>query len=388
MKRKLLAFVVLAMVAWPCVSFGQPIILADGFEPPCAVDVDSDRLSGCAELVLGTDPSDADTDDDGIGDGDEVLGSIGGLDLPGLGVDPLRKDLLLEIDWLVGPECGSEDFSRRPTAENEAQVRAIFENAPIGNPDGSTGVHLVMDYGQGAGLSGGNAIDDGDALLEGMIETPDSEFRQKRAMYFSPSRMGYFHYTIMAWRFNDPGYLPSGVAELNGNESIVAMGCLDNHFLGAMLYSNTIMHEIGHNFGLLHGGKEWCNFKPNYNSVMNYRYQFGTDANCDTVTDYDLATFSNGSRLSLDESDIDESTGVCGDFPVDFNYDGLLSSHLAYDLNANDESQIQMCGGVLSTLHDHNDWSGLSLATVSNVDQGAPIGDAPVCAPVPTDLLP
>ena len=34
------------------------------------------------------------------------------------------------------------------------------------------------------------------------------------------------------------------------------------------------MHELGHNLGLEHGGTDNINFKPNYLSLMNYRYSY------------------------------------------------------------------------------------------------------------------
>src|SRR5438128_225063 len=37
--------------------------------------------------------------------------------------------------------------------------------------------------------------------------------------------------------------------------------------------SSTLMHELGHNLGLHHGGDEDTNYKPNYLSIMNYMYQ-------------------------------------------------------------------------------------------------------------------
>src|SRR5690606_29183335 len=76
----------------------QPVFV-DGFETPCAADLDGDRLDECAEAAAQTDPANPDTDGDGLSDGDEVLGTSGGLDLPAMGVDPLRKDVLLEYDW-------------------------------------------------------------------------------------------------------------------------------------------------------------------------------------------------------------------------------------------------------------------------------------------------
>ena len=34
------------------------------------------------------------------------------------------------------------------------------------------------------------------------------------------------------------------------------------------------MHELGHTLGLRHGGGQNRNRKPNYISLMNYRYSF------------------------------------------------------------------------------------------------------------------
>lgn len=67
---------------------------------------------------------------------------------------------------------------------------------------------------------------------------------------------------------------PTGIAELNGNDAVVALGSIafpsgqaDEGRIG------TIMHEIGHNLGLNHGGTDSDNCKPNYISVMNYNRQ-------------------------------------------------------------------------------------------------------------------
>ena len=35
----------------------------------------------------------------------------------------------------------------------------------------------------------------------------------------------------------------------------------------------TLMHELGHNLGLRHGGSDDVNCKPNYLSVMSYSFQ-------------------------------------------------------------------------------------------------------------------
>ena len=354
-------------------------------------DVDQDRLSGCQEILLGTDPTHADTDNDGLSDGDEVLGTLAGLNLPALGVNPLRKNLLVEIDWMVGPECYAEGFSRKPTTENVAMVTEMFANAPVWNPDGSSGIDAIIDYGQGGFFTGGNEIDDGDALLDGDILHPDAEFHEKRSEHSDHRRLGHFHYGIMAWRHQDANNYSSGVAEVGGDDFIVSMHCAGNDHLGAVAYSNTIMHELGHNFGLLHGGGNYCNYRPNYDSVMNYRYaMFGNDFDCDANSDYIPGTFSDGSRSPLDEFAIDEPQGVCGDLPLDWNFDGQISSGLLLDLNKDDGLQDQTCGGTHTVLHDHNDWAAVSLASIANggENQGPPNHEISNCLPVPTELQP
>ena len=67
----------------------------------------------------------------------------------------------------------------------------------------------------------------------------------------------------------------SGQAEIAGDDLIVSLQCSGQ---ATVSVANTIVHELGHNFGLRHGGFESINYKPNYNSVMNYKYQFaGSD---------------------------------------------------------------------------------------------------------------
>jgi len=68
------------------------------------------------------------------------------------------------------------------------------------------------------------------------------------------------------------------------------------------------MHEIGHNFGLHHGGD------PNYNSLMNYRYyQFdGIDSDDCNVSGDQIPDYSSGNRITLNEDALDENAGICG----------------------------------------------------------------------------
>src|SRR5688572_26944341 len=147
----------LVMAAGPADTLSAQAVFVDGFEVPCAPDTDGDRLDGCAEQAARTDPLNADTDADGLKDGDEVLGTVSGLDLPSMGVQPRHKDLLVEMDWTDDAfECTAH--SHRVTPEMVEEVRIFFAALPVTNPDGVDGIHLVVDFGQGGVFDGGNFI--------------------------------------------------------------------------------------------------------------------------------------------------------------------------------------------------------------------------------------
>lgn len=348
------------------VAFGEADaqqIFVDGFEESCLVNTDGDRLPNCVEVDRALEYGDEDTDDDGIRDGDEVLGTLAGLNLPALGLDPRRKDLLLEHDWVVD-QNGCSSHSHRPSAAALQQISAVFAAAPIANPDGSLGIHVIHDVGQSPLLVGGSLV----SLPEGTIqEDLDSDYFSRRSNNFDSRRIGYFHYVLHAHRYttfpNSTGY-----AEILGDDIIVSMQCEMATDAGAWA-RNTLLHELGHNLGLRHGGDTNCNHKPNYNSVMNYDYQrAGVDTDCDSLGDA-VMDFSAGTRVAIDEGAIDERVGVCGTIPIDWNKNSVFDFGLARDLNAY-ATEVAECGGTHTTLTDFADWSHVLLTGLS----GAPGG--------------
>lgn len=357
----------IALLAAPVAAQGIDFVDANGFEDGCDLDTDGDRLPNCVEngsgryidpTRTGTSATLADTDNDGLGDGDEVLGTLAGLNLPAMGARALRKTVLIEYDWF-DDAVGCAAHSHRPNVTVANQTAAAFAAMPVVNPDGSSGIDFIQDYGQGVLYSGGNLIADADGDIAGGVN--GTEFANAKAANFASNRFRYFHYAVLPHTYSSGN--SSGQAELPGDDLIVSLYCSAS----TTNVRNTIIHEIGHNFGLRHGGNVNCNYKPNYNSVMNYRYQFpGIDTDC-TVPGNGVAGYSIGSRINLDENALDENAGVCGlaaNVPVDWNNNGSLQNPVVADINASDSGQVTNCGGTLTTLGDFNDHANLNLAHI------------------------
>ena len=260
----------------------------------------------------------------------------------------------------------------------------------------------------------------------------------------------------------------SGLAEISGNDFVVSLasrvqdlGLPDGRFVTG----GTFMHELGHNLGLHHGGGietpcldqsqcrlgftcqivgtppvgKFCvgaddtGWKPNYLSVMNYRFQFSaiqsaaqpgsnqplscsTDANCPVGNlcynhvcsrlDYSSQTLPTGGNSpgALDESiskghvGLNEPAGLgsgtpdltsffnsrcdvpasiaATNGPVDWSGNGdFLETNVAADLNAVDHP----CGTVFARLSGATDWPDLSGVNFNYQFQctafGGPSGD-------------
>jgi hypothetical protein len=329
-------------------------------------DTDGDRLPDAVETgtgtfvsaaATGTNAAVADTDGDGIKDGDETLGTTGGLNLYGMGARPVKKNLLFEFDWFDDNNdpgiCAAH--SHRPSATAVGKVATAFANAPVANPDGSTGITVISDYGQGGLFTGGNLIADADGVIAGGVN--DADFASIKAAQFAANREGYFHYTLMPHRYGLTSN-SSGQAELPGDDLIVSLYCYGSDGNVA----NTIVHEVGHNLNLRHGGFENVNYKPNYNSVMNYEYQFpGVDTNC-TVPGDGLLDYSRGTRAALNENALVETDGICGGVDIDWSGNGLIDAGtVSVNLNFSYDS-------VKTTLQDHDDWGNILLSGVLDGD--------------------
>lgn len=206
-------------------------------------DTDEDGLGDNRELEIGTDPTVADTDEDGLPDGAEVNRQDL---LPG--ADPLRKDVYVEIDWMEGS---------RPPAGPLERVRKHFRQAPVSNPDGSSGITLHLVRSEEVPLVSPLAMTAGNG------STTRLETYQNR--YFDRRDAGY-RYVLFVDDLSPPGSRISGTAILGEPVAAVERDT-DPDRMGS-----TFMHELGHTLGLrgFRGIDSTTLSMAAYPSVMNY----------------------------------------------------------------------------------------------------------------------
>jgi uncharacterized membrane protein len=356
----------------------------------------------------------ADNDDDGLCDSWETSGvdgdGDGTIDLF-LGTNPDRKDLFVEVDYMVcafsNPGC-TDIHSHRPHDDGLAKVVTAFAGAPVVNPDLSFGItlHLQVDdavpeidrvlfSSTGAGalddfndLKRGNpAINCGTAatgffgtFLDRLHQDCDAILRAREMV---------FRYAIFGHRHSDGA---SGVAEIGGNDLLVSLRAFDDDEVRANGGSQDLaiarveveaaifMHELGHTLGLRHGGGDHINCKPNYLSVMNYSFVLR-----DTIPNRAL-DFSFPQLPTLDENHLDDSVGIQGphgqftvfgvrvnafsvramvvpaDGPIDWMADGSSESDVSADINVIPQAAAECRTSETTFLTGYDDWSNLQYS--------------------------
>lgn len=189
-----------------------------------------------------------------------------------LKADPDRKDIFVWIDYMGcsnnSPNCAT-GHKHALSKEVMDDVIEAFRNAPVDNPNGIRGINLH--------LVPGTEIPHEEFLYFGCKPDKDYEvppnittFDTLKKKYFgddNPKRVA-FRYAIIA-HHQLPKYFSSGCGEFFGNDLEMTLG--DSPTRKEL--AGTFMHELGHNLGLNHGGGDGDNDKPNYLSVMNYKFQ-------------------------------------------------------------------------------------------------------------------
>jgi hypothetical protein len=111
----------------------------------------------------------------------------------------------------------------------------------------------------------------------------------------------------------------SGVSDVGGGDLMITLGLWDNFVGTDFMQASTLLHELGHNLDLGHGGDvaDPVNCKPNYQSSMSYLFQVQglQDANGVAHIDY-----SNQALPTLNESSLNESLAWGNLAPAQLTY--------------------------------------------------------------------
>ena len=366
--------------------------------------------------VLSYSSGNQDTDGDGLLDGWELNGYDPNGDgnpevnLPAMGANPLHKDLFVEADYMN--DSSGYDFALPAKAQLDDLVNS-FANAPVSNPDGTTGIHLHIDTGGAANgvapgtigaynLGGGNVVPFQTNLGVAGSNCTNydwSQFQSLKNSYFNPYRIPIFHYMIFAYDLGPTCGSVSGISRNSPVDSVFIKGATDfivslgewddegvNH--GSLTErEGTFMHELGHNLGLRHGGNDNINYKPNYLSVMNYFFQMD-GVYRDGGYHYDYSRFL---LPSLNENSLKEPVGL-GPLTTGDNYgtkwycpDGTTVKYVYatgwLDWNCDTIEQTSSVKVDLnhdlkySTLGTQNNWASINFSGDGIIGSGASLSD-------------
>jgi hypothetical protein len=268
-----------------------------------------------------------DTDGDGLPDewerhGVTIDGGAGPrfIDLPAMGADPLKPDIFLQVDWMAGAE-----HDQRPSPEALRLVVEAFAESPYVSPTGSVGIALHVDAGPNSSLGDPGIVWGAlsrarvlpwrrnlGSAASGSYDWSTFEAIKNAAGGFTETGRGpIFHYAIFGFYhdLDDPhGWGASGNSRgIGGTDLLVTLGNFTDGVGTPREQAGTLMHELGHNLGLRHGGCDDSNLKPDYASVMNYAYQM------DGVTRggmKGILDFSRGLEPVLDDVLLAEPAGL------------------------------------------------------------------------------
>jgi hypothetical protein len=302
-----------------------------------------------AEIWFNVGLDNGDRDGDGLFDSWEINGihmnddGIVDLNLPALGANPDHKDIFVEIDWME-----DATHSHRPMAGVSQAVINAFANAPVTNPDGTSGINLHIDESNSVPHQNELAIWAG--------------FDAIKAANFDPNRRFVYHYCLFIHNIQGLDGT-SGIAEFPGNDFVVSLGSWTGGVGTIQQQEGTLMHELGHNLNLGHGGGDHINYKPNYLSIMNYFFQMSG------IPPTGRLDYSRNALPNLDENSLNENIGIQdgtdntnyysptgtilvgqGTGPIDWDADGIIETNVQADINRD---------GRRTVLTGYNDWANI-----------------------------
>jgi hypothetical protein len=278
--------------------------------------------------------------------------------------DSTIPDVYVEIDYVdnIGACTGTNlpyNVSYRPDDLAISNVLDAFAeygvqlHIQVGEDVGGSGCRTTINtWGDADG--GSNSFDEMKRYFFGFTSPYSERITTNRGM----AKFQVFHYGIFGPRqTSDLG--SSGMGELTGNDFIVTLGSSSFQYNSVDQQQGTLMHELGHNLGLYHGGSDdgvndnTVNCKPNYPSVMSYIRQY-TNA-------YDNATLRYSDDTFLTSNAVDNRR-ISSTDPREDNIMMLTSSSAL--------SSVEIVWGIL----DGTNWVA--------VDNDLEVGDPTVKADV------
>ena len=409
--------------------------------------------------------------DDGLPDAYEVSGkTYYGMDLYGMGARADQVDLFVHVLTMDLSSESDEGMKLQKAALDKVvaaflnvgihvhfdvgTVNCLYDGADLVSDFsdynlGSTVSHIVTEYDPDTkyAISLSSDVNSGnddvflfvDDLRENDTYFPDNSTTIDGA---AVNRNYAFYLMVIGGTQEDDGDDgSSGLSWLGGRDFLTALKGWELHFnpttdestIGidenalknyvANYQASTIMHEFGHNLGLRHGGDVSTNYKPNYNSIMNYLYQLeglpdiGNSegdryyfdrlkyanaysqsysswmALLDTSylykgyyyeLEYGLKNgpfsdsfnmnYSHGYGYDLNEYSLNEGSGLRqdGSGSVDWNGSGSITSGVTENINPWNDSDYS------SELYDYDDWANLEYYYYNYAGGGRSILDTEV----------
>ncbi len=271
----------------------------------------------------------ADTDGDSLYDGWEKYGLLMPstpevyINLPAMGASPLHKDLFVHADWME--DVANPSLVLKPSIIDAFRIISTFALAPLKNPDGKTGVNMHLDLGPSSimnpetGQSWG-ALSKAGAVpwsnTTGWFDTATQLFNWadvdtlKGQRFIPAQRKAIFHYMCFCSNLGNLG-ATSGISRIDpksrSTDFLVTLASWNPAGGTASAKTGTFIHELGHGLGLIHGGVDQVNQKPNYQSVMNYMFQVVGLQYTDGRREFD---YSRRVLPTLNEAALIESAGI------------------------------------------------------------------------------
>ncbi|MDR1465334.1 MAG: InlB B-repeat-containing protein [Oscillospiraceae bacterium] len=346
------------------------------------LDTDGDGLWDIWEM------DGADTDGDGTVD----------LHVEQMGADPAIPDVFIECDWMEDTAHNLQPHVN--TLKNVYQafldhgIQVHFDAGPE-SVDFVTGTKWKNYPGGSGGNSFAYATNFGSPQYTGSGVPAGNWLALVNANFSAGARRRIFHHV---------GFISgmqsgvAGVGSLPGQFMLIVhqndgwsvdSGSLVNHPAG-WTDGACLMHELGHNLGLMHGGMDNYAYKPNYLSGMNYRYNYsgnfaynyseyklpdldekslnegdgldpgGLTAGKNFTASWDRFDYQDGNTLYFTRLYIKPVNGT----PIDFNKNGQIDStpvqapvSIDSDLNANkvyrsqtDWDKLKFKSGTIGTV--------------------------------------